>query len=62
MRKYNDSHDFTNDSQETLLITLAPGERVLVKSNVRPTETAIYDGEEYGNEVEIEPGASVRSL
>lgn len=60
--KYFDSHDFTNNSDEVVSIMVEPGEVVRVQESGRPMDYGDYSGEQFGNEVEVPPGARVETL
>jgi hypothetical protein len=60
--RYNDSHDFTNDSSKTVTIMLEPGEKVRLFDSSRRNDYADYSGEEFGYELEVPAGARVETL
>lgn len=62
MNKYHDVHDFKNYEDETVLVMLEPGDVVEVRDGSRPLDVSVYDGEEFGNEVEVPAGASMRVI
>lgn len=55
--RYEQDHDFHNDSDKDKMIFVEPGEVVRVTESGRRLDWADYDGEEFGNEVTIPPGA-----
>lgn len=61
-KRYYDSHDFKNDTNEVLTVMLEPGEIVEVRSGARPLDVGRYSGEEFGYEVEVNPNESMRTI
>lgn len=58
---FHDSHNFKNDSDKPVRVFLEPGEIVEVAIvDGRPSDRGNYSGEEFGYELEVQPGESIR--
>lgn len=62
IRKWYGDHNFRNDSDHWLSVMLEPGEKVRVYYSARVNDSEDYDGEQFGFEVELAPGARMEVL
>lgn len=59
--RYHDNHDFTNATDKTVTIMIEPGETVRLFESDQRNDHADYNGEEFGYELEVNPGARVET-